>query len=320
MKKDEKGKMKNKTILITIISITILTVFLLTSCGAQDPSSSPAAAGEKVAKTVYSQVQQPAIGSIGGDWSVIGLQKSGMDIEAQYYEDYYHRVCDYVTQVKGELSSYKSTEYSRVCIALSMIGKDPTDVAGYDLLKPLEDLEFVSEQGINGPIFALIAANVCDYQPILDKEEQYIEYILKQETKTGGFSMEGPKTDPYIDITAMAVQALSYYKDDAHVKEVIDRAVETMAGLQEKSGGYGTSESDGQTIIALTSLGIDPTADERFIKNEKNLVEDFMEYMDEDGMFSHEKEDDADLFATEQALCAIDALVLYGEGNLLYEK
>ena len=47
-------------------------------------------------------------------------------------------------------------------MALKSIGKDPTDIGGYDIEKPLEDFDAVVSQGLNGAIYALIALNADD--------------------------------------------------------------------------------------------------------------------------------------------------------------
>ena len=57
----------------------------------------------------------------------------------------------------GVLSDNRYTEYSRAVMALKSIGKDPTDIGGYDIEKPLEDFDAVVSQGLNGAIYALIA-------------------------------------------------------------------------------------------------------------------------------------------------------------------
>lgn len=49
------------------------------------------------------------------------------------------------------LHNTKSTDNSRVILALTAIGKDVTDVASYNLLEPLADMDYVKKQGINGP-------------------------------------------------------------------------------------------------------------------------------------------------------------------------
>ncbi len=48
-------------------------------------------------------------------------------------------------------------------VALSSIGKDARNVGGYDLTKPLGDYDKTIWQGLNGPIWALIALDSRDY-------------------------------------------------------------------------------------------------------------------------------------------------------------
>ena len=84
-------------------------------------------------------------------------------VPANYYDDYYARVEKYVKNCAGVLHERKYTEYSRVILALTAIGRDPSNVAGYNLLTPLGDFEKTIWQGLNGPIWALIALDSGSY-------------------------------------------------------------------------------------------------------------------------------------------------------------
>ena len=112
---------------------------------------------------MVSAVKAPEVGSIGGEWAIIGLARSGYAVPANYYEDYYARVEKYVKNCSGVLHERKYTEYSRVILALTAIGRDPSKVAGYNLLTPLGDFEKTIWQGMNGPIWALIALDSGNY-------------------------------------------------------------------------------------------------------------------------------------------------------------
>ena len=112
---------------------------------------------------MVSAVKAPEVGSIGGEWAIIGLARSGYSVPNNYYEDYYARVEKYVKNCSGVLHDRKYTEYSRVILALTAIGKDPSNVAGYNLLTPLGDFEKTIWQGLNGPIWALIALDSGNY-------------------------------------------------------------------------------------------------------------------------------------------------------------
>ena len=93
------------------------------------------------AKYMLNTVCEPQVGSVGGEWAVIGLARSGYDVPQKYWDDYYATVEDYVEEHKGNLHDKKYTEYSRLIVALTAIGADPSDVAGYNLLTPLGDFD-----------------------------------------------------------------------------------------------------------------------------------------------------------------------------------
>ena len=108
----------------------------------------------------------PSFGSIGGEWKVLALARSGRLQPASNYATNYFTLIDQVVRNNGSamLDSNKSTENSRLIIALTAIGRDARSVAGYDLTSPFSDFNYVKRQGINGVIFALIALNTkSDY-------------------------------------------------------------------------------------------------------------------------------------------------------------
>ena len=167
---------------------------------------------------MLSSVKSPEVGSIGGEWAVIGLARSGYSVPADYYDEYYTRVEKYVKNCSGVLHERKYTEYSRVILALTAIGRDPSKVAGYNLLTPLGDFEKTIWQGLNGPIWALIALDSGNYDIPKNSaaktqatRQLYIDEILNNQMKDGGWSLTGTG-DSDVDITAMALQALAKYQ------------------------------------------------------------------------------------------------------------
>ena len=158
-----------------------------------------------VAAYVYKTVSEPQVGAVGGEWAILGLARGGADIPSGYYADYYANVESYVKAREGVLHTKKYTEYSRVVLALTAIGKDPANVAGYDLLAPLGDFDKTVWQGINGAIFALLALDSGEYESAL--REKYVDYILQKQLADGGWALSGESADA--DVTAMALQALA---------------------------------------------------------------------------------------------------------------
>ena len=47
---------------------------------------------EKTGNYIKETVKNPIVGSIGGEWAVIGLARSGMDIPEDYFSNYYNTV------------------------------------------------------------------------------------------------------------------------------------------------------------------------------------------------------------------------------------
>ena len=308
------------------------------------PSISVDESIEKSSAYMYAKTPNPKIGTGGGEWTILSLSRGGYNVDSNYYGTYYKNVVNELKDKKGELSKAKYTEYSRVILGLSSIGKNATKVGGYNLIEKLADYNSVTKQGINGPIFAILALDSNNYEiPQVEgvskqsTRDNLIEFILDKEITqadgtVGGWALSGKKPDP--DITAMALQALSNYKDstitktdgtEVAVKPYIDRAVEVLSNLQLENGGYsswGTEnvESASQVLVALTSLGIDPKTDERFIKGDGNwLVSNIISYQSEDGGFAHTKGDKTNAIATDQATYALVAYKRFVEGkNKLY--
>ena len=83
---------------------------------------------QETAALMYKTIPKPVVASIGGEWTVLSLARSGIKVPKKYYEDYYKRVEKTVKDAKGILHRMKFTEYSRVILALTAINKDVTDV------------------------------------------------------------------------------------------------------------------------------------------------------------------------------------------------
>ena len=253
----------------------------------------------------------PTVNSTGGEWMVIGLARSGRTVPAGYYDN----VVEYVkanADANERLHPTKVTDNARVILALTAIGKDVTNVGGHNLLKGLDSMAYVQAQDINGPIFTLIALDSHNYPTMGDvTREKLIQVILDAQLNDGGWNLSAENADP--DMTAMAIQALApYYKTNETVKAAVDKALEALSALQRSDGGFdswGTvnSESCAQVIVALTALGIDPTADSRFVKNGHTVLDALAGFYVTGGGFRHTAGGERNDMATEQGYYALAA-------------
>ena len=305
--------MKRSGSKLLCILLLLSLLLSLTACGKPETQLG------KTAGYLQAQIAEPGTGSVGGDWLIFGLARSGVKVPQKYFDAYYENVEAAVREKNGVLSDRKYTEYSRTVLALTAIGKNPADVAGFDLLKPLADFEQVTRQGINGTIFALLALDSGNYEipenpdaAVQATRQMYVDELLARALPDGGWTLTGGEPD--VDITAMTLQALAKYRDQADVTAAVERGLAVLSSLQEPDGGYvswgsSNSESVAQVIVALTELGV-PLDDERFTKNGITVEDALLRFALESGAFVHVLDGSGgdDGMATEQAFYALAAI------------
>ncbi len=244
------------------------------------------------------------------EWKILGLKRGNIEVPSDYYETYYNNLVKVLKEKDGNLSRTKYSEYSRVIIALTALGYDPTDVGGYNLVEKLFDFNNVSKQGINGVIFALMALDTKDFEIKGDanSRDMMIDYIIDKQLSDGGFALYGDSGE--VDVTAMAIQVLAKYKDRSNVKVAIDKSLDFLSNAQMNTGGFGTNEgetaeSSAQVLVALNTLGISED-DKRFIKNGNTIVDAINKFEVKDGGFKHLlSQDTANFMSTEQVLYSL---------------
>lgn len=271
-------------------------------------------------KYLVENVTNPTVDSIGGEWTVLGLARAGYDVPKGYMDTYVNNLLKVMKENKGVLHDKKYTEYERVILALTAIGYDVTDVAGYNLLERMADYDKVIWQGTNSVAFALLALDSHEYEIpeagegiVQTTRENLIRFMLDTQLDDHGWALyakTAEKADP--DITAMVIQALApYYGKNVEVTAAINQALVTLSELQDENGffcdykGTETIESTAQVIVALTALKINPTTDERFIKNGKSAMDALAAFYTEGGGFSHLLGAGRDGMATEQGYYAL---------------
>ncbi|MCI5944795.1 MAG: Ig-like domain-containing protein [Eubacterium sp.] len=284
---------------------------------------------QKVRSYILSKDSNP---DSSGTWNVIGINRSSLGASTKYNQAYYENVYTELESKNWVLTTSKYTEYSKLILGLTAIGKDATNINGHNLLSYLSDFSKVTKQGFNGPVWALIALNCHPSYSIPTKagvteqttEEGLIQYLLAGETTSGGWALSGDKPDA--DVTGMTIQALSaYYGKRDDVTGAIDRALLWLSESQMESGGYGTmdeetAESAAQIITALASIGLDPAQDERFIKNGKWPLTGLFQYYLPEGGFMHVAGGVVNGIATEQGLYATVAYKRMQQGKtFLYD-
>ena len=205
----------------------------------QETGSSQAALASKAGLTA---------GTSGGAWVALGLARSG-SISNTLAEPYEPAAYQYVrTKGSSTMSDSKSTENSRMILALTSIGKDPSDVAGYDLLEPLADLDYVKSQGINGPIFALIALDSHDYE---------IPKVVAGKTQTTRDALIDTILAAQLSDGTVLVESLTFKHEIARDTAVFHQIVHAVERTQQRRlAAAGRSNECGDLILLDIQIDI----------------------------------------------------------------
>lgn len=294
---------------------------------------SVAPASKDVSKAIDQTTAYVVKNGVSSDWEALGLAKAGVPVPASYEEIFYRNVQDQVVSKVGS-GRLKITDAERLAMTAVAIGKDPTNINGFNLLDKVynsenwkfENSDGMTYQGNNGLTYALIALDANKFDVPKDarwNRQSIIAELLKNQRTDGAWSLSASSTGSVsFDITAMVLIGLAPYNDQPAVKEAVERAVNFLSESQDSTGGFNeefvggiSSEATSQVIIGLTANAIDPEG-EKFTKNGINLIDHLLSFHTAEGGFKHtEAEVSANGMATEQALQALIAFDLYTKGK-----
>ena len=290
-------------------------------------------------------VTEPVFGTTAGEWTVLSLARGNYYAKDNaYFTGYYDRIVQTVNttaasvNMSGALHKNKSTENSRLIVALSAIGKDATSVGDWNLVEAYSanGLTWIKKQGLNGTIWALIALDSNNYATSdTTIRQQCVDSILSLQHDDGGWALQANKTyasDP--DVTGMALTALYPYRDQPAVAAACEEAFACLSAMQHDngtfaSGGSECAESCAWVIVATTTWGINPDTDSRFIKNGKSVVDGLLaHYLSDSATFQHAVGAGSNAMATDQscyALVAYDRFLggkkaLYDYSDVTFEE
>jgi len=256
---------------------------------------------EEVMNTAFKYIQSKVTTpGYGNEWAILALARSGY-LDTEYYDGYYSRVLAAIASRGVKLDANMSTDNSRLILALTALGIDASSAGGKDLVAPLlSDKGWVTGQGINGAIYALLAIDSAPYGADDSVKQALVDYILDGQI-SGGWGMAGSAT---VDMTAMALQALAPYSSQPAVKAAVEDALDW---LDTKT--ISDAENNAQVIVALSALGLDA----------EDYVNALLTYYDVvSGGFKHSPS--VNLMATEQAAYALVAYSRFlNEQNTLYD-
>ena len=98
--------------------ILVLTLLLsLAACGKKEPEGEQTVSAQqqkevladtltKTGNFLQESVAEPTFGSVGGEWLVMGLARSSLEIPTEYYETYFQNLSAVTARITREYSVY----------------------------------------------------------------------------------------------------------------------------------------------------------------------------------------------------------------------
>lgn len=180
------------------------------------------------------------------DWTAVALGRAGnLSAEAQSWLNTYRT---------GITAPTLITDAARVSLAVNALGYNARSFNGQNLTAPFAT--FNSTIG-NADMFALIALNSMAENTAA--QPLYANAILRAQRANGSWAW--PPTPPFdyfecVDMTSMAIQALApyYNSNNPAVVNAVTRARSWIS-----TQWIDSVESHAQIIIALTSIGVNPS-------------------------------------------------------------
>lgn len=290
-------------------TLVFVLMFSMAGCGIFSKGTTV----ESTSEYLMESIPSPSVGN-GGEWNIMMLSEAGVEVTEGYYEDYYENILAHLKTNNGVAGDPKSlTDTARVSMALKAMGKDPSNINGYDLLAPLENTQVLKDQGVNAVAYALIASNYCNYP--LSNEKDLLDILAEESLHSKDIAGDMAE----VDYRAMMLQGFSYYLDRPEYKEAIDFNLEYLRKAMQDDGSYGNCESTAQTIMALSMMGYDLENETDFTVDGKTLLDGLKVY-EKDGGYSHLKDSEKELLSSQQGLMAMIAVNLQKEGKGLFRS
>lgn len=348
-KKEGNKKMKQPNMRKLSLLLCLLLIFstVLGGCGVSSRQPYQKAL-DAVQAYLEKTVTEPMTGSVGGEWAVIALTCGGGKVSDTFLRTYRENTAAVVREAQGVLNTatgYKYTEYARILLGWTAAGGDPTNVGGYDFLEKLTDLRNVCRQGINGPIWALIAYDCGGYEipdapeapqtqqgggaaaasgrtaaaPVQTTREALLRYLLDNRTADGGWTLSGEEAD--VDLTAMALTAMAPYvcgdetlcgevtkETLTEVREAADQALSCLADKKLPDGSFESWGSVNAESCAQVLTALSALGiDAAEDDRFAGTLEALLAFQQKDGGFTHVVDGGTNLMATEQAAYALAA-------------
>ena len=262
------------------------------------------------------------------DWMVFDMavyEKLGFGANTTDTENYLNLTVNLLSGNSALVSERAKSE-----IILAALDTDSTRLTPFEDSVAFSNPEKLLNMNLTSSIYTapwvLLAEEGGQLELNDNQRNSLISVLTENQSENGLFiSLWGGEKYNDPDSTAIALCALSRFKNNENVSKFIQNALDGLSKVQGANGSFGNANSDAMVIIALAALGINPETDPRFVKSGASLASAILLSVNDSrdgftaGYMSGEEGENATRLATEQgfrALLALEALESFDSFNI----
>jgi hypothetical protein len=293
-----KDKFFSRCIVALLVSILFITAFPFGILAVENESSISDIIGETVG---YYRTNGSTLSSW---WELVALKGAGEDLNDGTWT---------LPEWNSDSLSIdaQAIHFTGYILGFLSLGIDPSSVWNADERDLIEELKAKQNEttgsfgGVNTHIWAMIALDGAEAE---FEWEKAVACLISQQLENGSWDWTEFGSDTGdIDMTGMALQALSPYKNQGEVLLSIDKALAYLKGEQLETGGFSSWGVDNANSLAAVISGLISVGEhvfsEDWIKNGNTVLDALLRFQKEDKSFSWNLEGISD--ATEQVLIAL---------------
>ncbi|MDY3747351.1 MAG: Ig-like domain-containing protein [Lachnospiraceae bacterium] len=267
-----------------------------------------------------------SVSKYGDEWNIFTVLRAGGFISDE-------NIAAYIANAKEAVSNGLSqpTDYARVILTLGVLGEDPTNFGGVDLIEKLynwKDLDYLTSNQISWTLLALDSNNYEIPDDARWNRDSLINMCLAFQDESGGFMLTDT-TD--VDMTGMILQALAPYNNGSYpqVQAAFSKALTWLKDQMSTEAGFASNKvynenscTTAQVLTALSAAGIDAAdINHGFTVGTKNMITNLWSYKAASGFYWDKAVDTkGNIMGTQQTTYALEAYRRYREGaNSLYD-
>ncbi|ANZ60476.1 prenyltransferase/squalene oxidase repeat-containing protein [Secundilactobacillus paracollinoides] len=249
---------KGKKILYGLLSVCATALVGVSLSGVTTPTASYTKAINAGASYIKTKTTKSDLDA----WDALAVKRSPYGMSSKAKAVFKKELAAHFKSLDGH---YSAVDYERSMIGALSIGSNPEKYESTNLVSGIIKTAPKSNAGINGKIWGIIALSSKNYGSKSNAAvKTLVSQVVKAQNSAGGWAISGTASD--VDVTGMALMALSMHKSYSGVKTAISKATSLLKNkAYQKSGDFiiasafttkANSDSNAMALAGLSAAGV----------------------------------------------------------------